>query len=213
MGGKTQQTKRETKIMDQRVPCEYEHDFVLVLAGVDGLSREAEDALFEAGCDDATISVRAGRAFLTFTRNATSLREAILSAIRNVRDARIGAQVLRVDDCNLVTQSEIARKIDRTRQQVFQYISGERGPGGFPPPACHITDKAPLWKWCEVAHWLWQNGMLKENALRAAQDVDTINCLLDFVHKKQMDPDLVEKFFSDLQRSGSEKTEQEVPCP
>jgi hypothetical protein len=213
MANKTQQIKKETKAMDQKIPCEYEHDFVLVLTGVDGLSPEAEDALFEAGCDDATIRVRSGRVFLTFTRSATSIKEAILSAIRDVKDAQIGTDVLRVDDCNLVTQADIARKIARSRQLVHQFISGSRGPGGFPAPSCHITDAAPLWRWCEVAHWLWQNGMLKESALRAAQDVDTINCVLDFVHKKQVDPDFVEKFFSDLQGSGSDKREQEVRCP
>jgi hypothetical protein len=188
--------------MDHRTPCEHEHDFVLVLTGVNELSPEMEDALFEAGCDDATISVRSGRVFLTFTREAVSIRNAILSAIRNVKDAAIGADVLRVDDCNLVTQAEIARKIGRPRQVVHQFITGSRGPGGFPAPSCQVEDNSVLWRWCEVAHWLWQNGMLKENALRAAQDVDTINCVLDFVHKRQVDPEFVQQFFADLQDCG-----------
>jgi hypothetical protein len=185
--------------MDHRTPCEHEHDFVLVLTGVNELTPEMEDALFEAGCDDATISVRSGRIFLTFTRESVSIRNAILSAIRNVRDAAIGADVLRVDDCNLVTQADIARKIGRHRQVVHQFITGTRGPGGFPAPSCQIDDSSVLWRWCEVAHWLWQNGMLKENALRAAEDVDTINSVLDFVHKKHVDPSFVEEFFSELQ--------------
>jgi hypothetical protein len=210
MANETQQSKGNTKSMDHMIPCEYEHEFVLVLTGVEGLSTEAEDALFEAGCGDATISVRSGRVFLAFTRTATSLREAILGAIRNVREARIGAEVLRVDDCNFVTQADIARKIGRSRQLVHQFIMGSRGSGGFPAPSCHINDTAPLWRWCEVAHWLWQNGMLKENALRAAQDVDTINCVLDFVHKKQVDPDFVEQFFAELQGSAPAKAEPVV---
>jgi hypothetical protein len=40
-----------------------------------------EDALFEAGCDDATISVRSGCVFLAFARKAGSLEDAILSAL------------------------------------------------------------------------------------------------------------------------------------
>jgi hypothetical protein len=83
--------------------------------------------------------------FLTFSRTAASLKEAIFSAIGDVRKANIGADVLRVDVCNLVTQADIARKIGRTRQLVHQYITGVRGPGGFPSPACDITDGDPLW--------------------------------------------------------------------
>ena len=124
---------------------------------------------------------------------------AVLTAIRDVRRATIGAAVLRVDDCSLVTQSEIARRIGRKRQQVFQYVSGDRGPGGFPPPVCQITDKAPLWKWCEVAHWLWRNGIIKENALRAAQEVEAINSVLEFCHQKKENPDLVLGLLSDLE--------------
>jgi hypothetical protein len=166
---------------------ECEHDFVLVLEGITDLTTEVEDALFEAGCDDATLSMRAGRAFLTFTRNAPTMKKAILSAIADVQKANIGARVLRVDSCNLVTQAEIARRIDRTRQLVSQYITGVRGPGGFPAPACDITEGAPLWYWCEVAYWLWQNGMVKEEVVRAARDTAAINSALELAYYKSTD--------------------------
>lgn len=38
--------------------CESEHDFTLVLYGISELTREVVDALYEAGCDDATIASR-----------------------------------------------------------------------------------------------------------------------------------------------------------
>ena len=41
-------------------------------------------------------------------------------------------------------------------------MTGVRGAGGVPAQACVITDGAPLWQWSEVAHWLWQNDMIKE---------------------------------------------------
>ena len=154
--------------MSPGIPCETEHEFALILGGISDVDDEAADALFAAGCDDCTVSVRGGRVSLTFVRTSPSMRDAISSAIKDVQRAGIGATILRIDDCNLVTQAEIARKIGRTRQQVFQYVTGERGSGSFPPPACRIAEKAPLWKWCEVAHWLWQNSILKENALRSA---------------------------------------------
>ena len=123
--------------MEPGTACECEHDFALVLTGIAELSSEAENALFEAGCDDGTISVRFGRIYMTFSRNAACLKDAILSAIRDVQSAKIGALVLRVDTCNLVTQADIARKIGRTRQLVHQYITGRRGPGGFPAGLQH----------------------------------------------------------------------------
>jgi hypothetical protein len=178
--------------------CEREHDFALVLTGITELSREAEDALFEAGCDDATLCVRYGRVYMTFSRSALSLKDAILSAIRDIRKAKIGADVLRVDACNLVTQAEIARRIGRVRQHIHQYVTGERGPGGFPPPACHITEQAPLWYWCEVAQWLWQNDMLKEEELREAQQVDTINVVLDLRYQRHCDARQTEEIIKSL---------------
>jgi hypothetical protein len=204
-----QWTRLEAKEMEPRRPSdsEVEHEFVLVLTGITEVDTEAEDALFEAGCDDATISASSGRVCLTFSRAARSKKDAILSAIQDVMKAKIGAQVLRVDESNLINQAEIARKIGRSRQLVHQFIVGTRGPGGFPPPSCHITDDAPLWRWCEVANWLWQNGMIKEDALYEAQDIEMINSVLDFVHQKRINPDFVEEFATSLQNFGASRNE------
>lgn len=177
----------------EKATCQVEHDFVLVLNGITGLGPAVEDALLEAGCDDATASLRSGRVYLTFSRLSTSLKDAILSAIHDVRRAKIGADVLRVDYCNLVTQSDIARKIGRSRQLVHQYINGSRGPGGFPPPVCEICDESPLWYWCEVANWLWENSMIKESVLRDAEEVDVINSVLEMEHQRKTRPGLTEE--------------------
>src|SRR5262245_33166912 len=61
-------TRKRTPKMRTPIPCESEHDFVLILDGISDLAPAMEDALYEAGCDDATISVRAGRVYLTFSR-------------------------------------------------------------------------------------------------------------------------------------------------
>jgi hypothetical protein len=172
-----------------------EHDFTLVLSGIKELTREVQDALFEAGCDDATLSMRCGRPFLTFSRTALTLKDAILSAIRDVKKANIGLEVLRIDDCNLVTQSEIAHKIGRSRQLIHQYVTGERGPGGFPPPACNVGNNAdsPLWYWCEIANWLYQNSMIPEEVLRDAQALSLINDVLELNYQKKADPTLTKE--------------------
>jgi hypothetical protein len=179
--------------------CKTEHDFVLVLTATSKLTPAAEDALFEAGCDDATISARSGRAYLTFSRAANSMKDAIISAIHDVQRANIGVNVLRVDTCNLVTQADIARKIGRSRQLIHQYMIGVRGPGGFPPPACEICDESPLWYWCEVAYWLWQNDMIKEDVLREAQEVSIINSVLELAYQRQIEPERTAEVLESLQ--------------
>jgi hypothetical protein len=170
--------------------CEREHDFALVLTGVPDLTDEVEGAIYSSGCDDATLSLRSGAAILTFSRQAPTLKDAILSAIRDVRNAGIGADVLRVDTCDLVTQSDIARRTGRKRQQIHQYIAGLRGPGGFPAPACQITDGKPLWYWCEVAYWLRENNLISASVLDEAEQLAIINGALDLRVLKLRDPAL-----------------------
>lgn len=177
--------------------AESEFDFTLLVDGPDDISEELEDKLFEAGCDDATISVSGGRLSITFARVAESLKEAIVSAIKDVRRADVGV-VNRVDDCSLITQSEIARRIGRSRQMVHQYIKGERGPGGFPKPACSIVDTMPLWYWCEVAYWLEKNSLIDEHELRRAQELAVINSILDLEMQRAIDPGLTASLMDEL---------------
>jgi hypothetical protein len=171
--------------------CEREYDFALILSGVQELTTEIEDALFEAGCDDATLSIQYGSIYMEFSRNSASLEDAILSAIRDVRKANIGADVLRVDDCNLVTPAEIARRIGRSRQLVHQYMTGTRGPGGFPAPDCNLTEGAPLWAWCAVSYWLSQNDMIRPEEFQNAEVVAAVNNVLESRHQRGRQPELV----------------------
>lgn len=177
--------------------CDQEFDFALIVGGVKDLTPAVENALFEAGCDDATLSIQYGLLYMEFSRSAPSLKEAIISAIQDVGRAGINFEVLRVDNCNLVTQAEIARRIKRSRQLVHQYITGQRGPGGFPPPACHLDDDcAPLWQWCAVSYWLVQNSLLRPEELESAEVVDAVNIVLE-VQKR---PGLVQEITQQIQR-------------
>lgn len=99
--------------------------------------------------------------------------------------------VLRVDECDLITASEIARKIDRSRQQVHQYMTGERGPGGFPAPECYLSEKKPLWAWCAVSYWLVQNDLLKPEVSWNAEVVAAINNALEDLRRYRRHPELV----------------------
>ena len=179
-------------------PCSTEHDFALVLSGVNNLGQDVMDALFVAGCDDATPSLRSGVVYLTFSRLAPDLKSAVLTAIRDVKRAEIGAEVLRVDICNLVTLAEIGRRIGRSRQLVHQYMVGKQGAGGFPPPVCQISDSTSLWAWCEVAFWLRRNNMIREEQLMEAIYIDAINSVLEYQHQRKVNLGLTEEVLESL---------------
>lgn len=178
-----------SKIPSHQNDCHGAHEFTLVLSGTETLSQAQEDALFEAGCDDATISLRNGRIYLAFIRPAASLFEAILSAIVDIQRADIGMEVLRVDHCDLVTIPDIARLIGRSRQCVHQYINGERGPGGFPPPECELSEGKFLYRWCDVANWLLSNDMIAESELKNAVAIEIINNHLALQRQRRDNPD------------------------
>ena len=71
------------------------YDFSLVVSGSVELTEHVADALYAAGCDDATPGTCEGILTVDFHREAISLEEAIRTAIGNVR--RVGLQVARVE--------------------------------------------------------------------------------------------------------------------
>ena len=58
------------------------------------------DRLFEAGCDDAATGRSDGLQYVDFDREAASLDEAVLSAVRDVEHVD-GASVVRVADAGV----------------------------------------------------------------------------------------------------------------
>ena len=70
-----------------------EFEFTLIMSGPRELTQEVEDSLFNAGCSDATLSLQHGSLYLEFVREAESFEEAVFSAIENVREAKISAEV------------------------------------------------------------------------------------------------------------------------
>jgi len=70
------------------------YSFTMQVSGISPEGDGYEDALFEAGCDDALIAVIEGAMFLDFDRTASSYEEAIASAMRNIE--RAGGKVVSV---------------------------------------------------------------------------------------------------------------------
>jgi hypothetical protein len=73
------------------------HKFTLILAGVSELTPELANALYEATGGDIELSMRNGVAFLDFHRGASTLHEAITSAINEVEGTNVGVRVVRVE--------------------------------------------------------------------------------------------------------------------
>jgi hypothetical protein len=82
------------------------HRFRLILSGNCDPFEEISDRLFEAGCDDASFGISAGEPDIAFMREATTLRDAIGSAIRDVFRAGVGLEVVRVESEDAPTEAE-----------------------------------------------------------------------------------------------------------
>lgn len=158
--------------------------FTLVLKNVNESTPTLEDSLYEANCDDGLINFRSGAVYIDFDREASSLEEAVISAIKDVKSAALDAEIASVAPENLVTESEIAKRLNKSRQTVSLWIKGERRQS-FPHPVMRLSEKSPLWNWSEVCVWLYDNNIitdieLVENALFLAN----INAALEECDKK-----------------------------
>lgn len=75
------------------------------------------DALFEAGCDDATVGVgRPGAIALDFSREAENAESAVLSAINAVRIAIPGADLTE-------TSPDLAELVGCSCQNLPRYVA------------------------------------------------------------------------------------------
>lgn len=141
------------------------YEFTLVLESTGGISDQMEDALFEAGCDDAILCFRNGIAYLDFDREAENLEKGVISAIHQAEHTGLPLSVKRVEPSDFVTSAEIARRLNRSKQSIQQIISGSRGDGDFPLPIAGVTAKTMLWSWQEVVGWFLEKNKLADNSI------------------------------------------------
>ena len=129
------------------------YQFTLIVDGPDMQSDSIADALYEAGCEDGLVGRVDGVQYVDFDREAMSLPDAVVSALADLESVE-GIEVTRLADAGLVSMSDIAERIGRSRESVRLRISGDRGPGGFPPPVTDPRGRYRLWRWFEVSDWL-----------------------------------------------------------
>lgn len=117
---------------------------------LDALSVQLYDRI-----DDASLSGpdEDGSFFLEFDRRSNSLPRALTSAVRELLEALPEAQILRVEEDDLATMADIAKRAGRTPESVRLLVSGKRGPGGFPPAAGRLDARTRVWRWSDVSEW------------------------------------------------------------
>ena len=78
--------------------------FRLVFSGPTDVTEEIEDAIFEAGCNDALLGMRNGEWFLVFDRKAPTFRIALMSAVAHVERSGVPLELIRVEPVESLTR-------------------------------------------------------------------------------------------------------------
>ncbi|MDF1761370.1 MAG: hypothetical protein P1U40_12625 [Coxiellaceae bacterium] len=157
-----------------------QYKFTLILDGVSDTTEDLEDQLYEAGCDDALIYFRNGTVLLDFSRQSSSLEKAVLSAIKAIESIPAGAQVISMSPDALVTEAEIAKRLNKPRQSVSLWAKRVRRQAiPFPNPISGLADKSPMWRWLDVVKWLHQQQLVDDiTMLESARFVESLNAVL-----------------------------------
>jgi len=91
---------------------------------------------------------RGGR--VMFLREADDAVQAVISAIEDTETAGMTVTGVAADQ---VSVAEIAGRAKVTSASVRYWVTGERGPGGFPEPRAR-HQRGSLYSWAEVSAWL-----------------------------------------------------------
>jgi hypothetical protein len=99
----------------------------------------------------------AGRVTATLYPEADPV-EAALATAQQIKDLLPDARVRRVDE-DFVGVTDIAGRVGVSREAVRLWVTGQRGPGGFPLPRGTVggggsRPAAKFWDWASVDAWL-----------------------------------------------------------
>jgi predicted DNA-binding transcriptional regulator AlpA len=133
---------------------EYEFELKLNLPTADIDTEELVERLGEAGCDDALIGLgQPGRLALKFTRQADSAKLAVISALRDVKEAVPAAKLIEVGP-DFVGLTDVAEMLGMSRQNMRKLMLAHSR--SFPPPV--HEGSASIWHLEPVLHWLRARG-------------------------------------------------------
>jgi predicted DNA-binding transcriptional regulator AlpA len=121
---------------------------------------EIVERLGEAGCDDATIGVgQPGRMALVFTREGESAFEALVSALKDVKQAVPSARLIEAGP-DFVGLTDVAEIAGVSRQNMRKLMVSHAI--DFPPPV--HEGSASVWHLSDILGWLTARGGYDINA-------------------------------------------------
>jgi hypothetical protein len=133
---------------------EYEFSFRFKLPADAPPPEELVERLGAAGCDDAVVGTgQPGRIALQFSRHGKSADHAMLSALRDVKRALPGVELIEAGP-DMVGLSDIAELLGVSRQNMRKLWLSH--PASFPAPM--HDGSAALWRLAPVLRWLEERG-------------------------------------------------------
>ena len=133
---------------------EYEFTLKFMLAPQDANVDELVERLGEAGCNDALVGIgQTGRLALDFTRAASSAKQAIVSALEEVKGAIPDAKLVEITP-DIVGLSDVAELVGVSRQNMRKLMLAHKE--SF-PVALH-EGNAALWHLAPVLKWLQEHA-------------------------------------------------------
>ena len=152
---------------------EYEFTLKFRLPDAEADPERCIDALAEAGCDDALVGIgQKGRIALDFAREARTALEAIASAMRDVRKAIPGVELVEASP-DFVGLSDVAEIAGFTRQNMRKLMVTHVATF---PVAMH-EGSSSLWHLAPVLMWL--HAYQRRQIDGALLDVARINMALN----------------------------------
>jgi predicted DNA-binding transcriptional regulator AlpA len=131
---------------------EFELRFNLPAGGTD--AKDLVERLGEAGCEDALVGIgQPGRIALKFTREAESAKRAIVSALKDVKQAISGARLIEARP-DFVGLTEVADMLGMSRQNIRKLTLAHAAT--FPAPV-HEGSTA-IWHLEPVLQWFRSKG-------------------------------------------------------
>lgn len=127
----------------------YDFELIFKLPHSDEDLCQYSDLLFEHGCDDAIISSgQLGMLALSFTREASTAKEAIESAIKNVTAAIPAIELVEASP-DFVSITDISTILGNSRQYTRKLFNEKKD---LPNPV-HIGNPS-IWHLSEILHWI-----------------------------------------------------------
>ncbi|MGH3285652.1 MAG: helix-turn-helix transcriptional regulator [Streptosporangiaceae bacterium] len=155
--------------------AEKEYEFVLV---VDGISTEDDEAVaILADAFDGVLSWNRGLYRLAVSGTGRDSYEAASRLVSRLTAALPGPRVVRLDP-ELVGIPDIAQRIGHSRQNVQQWVNGERnGSRPFPAPE-GCAGRSLVWRWADVNEWLRPLGVDDEAVRPTREEAARIDVML-----------------------------------